>query len=83
MKVYHVYASRRYIVVADDEADAIEVMFTNGCVRKRENVKKVVDITDDYSNWHPSFDVSQYTSGELSVYMDGKTSTYQTYLKEK
>lgn len=83
MKVYHVYASRRYIVVATDEADAIEVMFTNGCVRKRENVKKVVDITDDYAKWHPSFDVSLHTSGELSVYIDGKTSTYQTYLKGK
>ena len=88
MKLFHVYskAQNRYLILAKDESDAIEVAYINGCVRNRANVVKLVDITKDYMNYNPNFDPNSLSRGELLKGINGMSdtnTTYTTYLKEQ
>lgn len=88
MNLFHVYSKskNRYLILAQDESDAIEVAYNNGCVRNRANVVKLVDITSIYMDANPKFKPNSLTRGELLKAMDGmgdKNTTYSTYLKEQ
>lgn len=88
MYLFHVYskAQNRYLILAQDESDAIEVAYINGCVRNRANVVKLVDITKDYMNYNPKFDPNSLSRGELIKGINGMSdtnTTYSTYLKEQ
>lgn len=88
MYLFHVYckSQNRYLILAQDESDAIEVAYINGCVRNRANVVKLVDITKDYMDSNPKFVPNSLSRGELYKSMNGmsdKNTTYSTHLKEQ
>lgn len=89
MKLFHVYSNKernRYLILAKDESDAIEVAYINGCVRNRANVVKLVDITKDYMDCNPKFDPDSLSRGQLYKAMNGisdTNTTYSTHLKEQ